>query len=170
MSRPPASREPIVAAETSAAVHPFAGRDVASRNHGLRAPHEEEGAGQDDDGRGDHTVHDSNPYGCGLRRPQAIASFPMEFRVLTTVTGGAVRDWELMDALVDAVEAQRDVVGASIAGGDEPTVFVAVEAESVADAQRRAAAAVRAGLAHAGESQRTVVAGDTYDAEGTLRT
>ena len=92
----------------------------------------------------------------------------MYFGVLTAITGGSLRGWDLLDQIVDAVESQPHVLGASVAGGDEPSAFVTVEASNTEEAKKRAATAVSSGLADAGEVRRTAVAGDTYDADGRL--
>ena len=49
-----------------------------------------------------------------------------------------LRGSDLLDALVDAVQAEGETLGASVAGGDEPSVFVSVEAGTVEEARTRA--------------------------------
>jgi hypothetical protein len=72
-----------------------------------------------------------------------------------------------LDALVEAVEAQDEALGASVAGGDKPSVFVSVEAVTSEDA-RAAAEQIAARALDAIGDPRETSAALVYDETGAV--
>jgi hypothetical protein len=77
--------------------------------------------------------------------PGCIAGVPV-WMVLVTAGDGPLEGWDALDPLGEAVGAQPGTVEATVAGGDNPTVLVSVEATDVAAAREVAQGAVGAAL------------------------
>lgn len=78
-----------------------------------------------------------------------------------------LRGWDVLDALVDAVEAQDEALGASVAGGDEPSVFVSVEAPTLEQARATGERVVARAL-HVVGHRRATTASLVYNDEGQV--
>jgi hypothetical protein len=70
--------------------------------------------------------------------------------VAVTAGDGLLERWDAVDPLLDAVEAQPATLGASVAGGAEPSVLVSVDAMDVAAAREVAEEVVGAALERIG--------------------
>jgi hypothetical protein len=70
--------------------------------------------------------------------PGCIADVPV-WMVLVKAGEGPLEGGDALDRLFEAVGAQAATLGASVAGGDEPSVLVSVEATDVAAAREAAA-------------------------------
>jgi hypothetical protein len=78
--------------------------------------------------------------------------------VLVEELGGPLESSDVVDRLLEAVEAQPGTLGASVAAGADPSVFLPVEATDVAAAREAAHGAVAAALERVGRAGPAVVA------------
>jgi hypothetical protein len=72
--------------------------------------------------------------------------------VLVKAGDGSLQGEDALDRLAEAVGAQPATLAASVAGGNEPTAFVSVEAEDVAAAREAAQTVVGAALERVGRA------------------
>jgi hypothetical protein len=87
--------------------------------------------------------------------------------VFVELGGGPIDGWDALDELGDAVERQPGHLGLSVAGGDTPSAYLVVSAETSQKACEEAESIVGRALKDLGW-ERPATATAVYDEEGRI--